>query len=134
MGMHNFGERRWRTGIIDDIRSQTDQNTRIIGDFTKMVRLVPVAEKMHQYMVDKKDQNWQTHFEVLVENSDFPELNEIDPVVPKIQLACAEFANDAKGFKRNTLQTRLFETGDNYYLGKSGNGSILSSFALLCSS
>jgi len=77
MGMHNFGERRWKTGIIDDVRSLTDQNTRIIGDFTKMVRVVPIAEIMHDYMTDKKDQNWQIHFDMLVENSSFPELNDI---------------------------------------------------------
>ena len=46
MGMHNFGEKRWGSGIVDDIRSQTDQNTRIIGDFTKMVRAAPVTKKM----------------------------------------------------------------------------------------
>lgn len=117
MGMHNFGERRWRTGIIDDIRSQTDQNTRIIGDFTKMVRLAPVTKKMLEYMTNEKDANWQTHFNMLIENSDFPELNEIDPIVPKIQLACAELADAALAFKRKTVQTRFFETGDNFYLG-----------------
>ena len=84
-----------------------------------MVRLVPVAQKMLEYMTDKKDANWQVHFNMLVENSSFPELNEIDPVVPKIQLACAELADVASGFKRKTVQTRFFETGDNYYLGKS---------------
>jgi hypothetical protein len=117
MGMHNFGERRWKNGIVDDVRSQTDQNTRIIGDFTKMVRIVPVAQKMLEYMTDTNDRNWQTHFHMQVEHSDFPELNEIDPVVPKIQLACEEFAESAKSFKRKTVQTRFFETGDNYYLG-----------------
>ena len=34
--MHNFGEKRWRDGIIDDIRSQTEPNTRVVGDFTKV--------------------------------------------------------------------------------------------------
>ena len=63
MGMHNFGEKRWGSGILDDIRSQTDQNTRIIGDFTKMVRLTPVTKKMLTYMTDKKDKNWQMHFQ-----------------------------------------------------------------------
>ena len=38
MGMHNFGERRWRNGIIDDIRSQTDQNTRIIGESPRYLK------------------------------------------------------------------------------------------------
>jgi hypothetical protein len=116
MGMHNFGEKRWGSGILDDIRSQNDRNTRIIGDFTKMVRSAPVARKMHEYVTDKKDRNWQIHFAQLVEKSDFPELQS---VVPKIQYACAQLASAASTFKRTTLQTRFFETGDNYYLGKS---------------
>jgi hypothetical protein len=118
MGMHNFGEKRWGSGILDDIRSQNDQNTRIVGDFTKMVRSAPVARKMLEYMTDPKDKNWPIHFNRLIEDSDFPELNEFDPIVPKIQTACQALVKAAKTFKRQTLQTRFFETGDNYYLGK----------------
>jgi hypothetical protein len=116
MGMHNFGEKRWGAGIIDDIRSQTDQNTRIIGDFTKMVRLALIAKKMYEYVTDKKDRDWQIHFNRLVETSDFPEL---EPIVPKIQRACSWLAKASSTFQKRTLQTRFFETGDNYYLGKS---------------
>jgi hypothetical protein len=118
MGMHNFGEKRWGVGLLDDIRSQTDQNTRIVGDFTKMVRAAPAAQKMYEYMSDEKDRNWQIHFEQLAIDAGFPELNDLDPIVPKIKQACAELANAAPGFKRKTLQTRFFETGDNYYLGE----------------
>lgn len=125
MGMHNFGERRWKTGIIDDVRSLTDQNTRIVGDFTKMLRVLPIAEKMYQEI--SEDHNWQTHFDMLIENSPFPELNELDSVVSKIQLACFEFADDAKNFRRDTVQTRFFETGDNFYLGESISGICYSS-------
>jgi hypothetical protein len=117
MGMHNFGEKRWGNGIIDDIRSQTDQNTRIIGDFTKMVRSAPIAQFMFNAIIDKKDKNWQTHFNKLVEDSAFPDLNEFDPIIPKIQKACEDLASRTPGFRRQTLQTRFFETGDNYYLG-----------------
>eukprot|EP00957_Ditylum_brightwellii_P188343 14338185-Ditylum_brightwellii.AAC.1 len=35
MGMHNFGETRFGKGLIADFRSQTEQNTRVVGDFTK---------------------------------------------------------------------------------------------------
>jgi hypothetical protein len=56
---------------------------------------------------------------MLVETSDFSELNEFEPIVPKIQRACAELAKASSTFKKKTLQTRFFETGDNYYLGKS---------------
>ena len=115
LGMHNFGEKRWRPGIVDDVRSLSDQNTRIVSDFTKMVRLVPVAQKMLEYMTDKKDQNWQLHFKSLVENTDYMAIH--NEIVPKIQQACFELVNSAPKFKRGTLQTRFFETGDNYYLG-----------------
>jgi hypothetical protein len=118
MGMHNFGERRWKNGILDDFRSQNDQNTRIIGDFTKMVRSKPVADKMLEYMTDKVNRDWQLLFESLVAESEFPELNTLDPVVTKIQRACRWFAMNVGDFRRKTLQTRFFETGDNYYLGE----------------
>jgi hypothetical protein len=72
---------------------------------------------MLEYMTDPKDKNWQIHFNRLIQDSDFPELNEFDPIVPKIQTACQALAKAAKTFKRQTLQTRFFETGDNYYLG-----------------
>lgn len=34
--MHNFGEKRFGDGLVDDIRSQTEPNTRVVGDFTKV--------------------------------------------------------------------------------------------------
>jgi hypothetical protein len=80
--MHNFGEKRWGVGIVDDIRSQNDQNTRIVGDFTKMVRSAPIAQRMFKSM--SEDPDWTSHFDNLVLNSPFPELNEFDPVVPKL--------------------------------------------------
>lgn len=116
--MHNFGERRWRSGIIDDIRSQTDQNTRIIGDFTKFVRSTLVMQKMLQLMTDDRDQNWQLHFSALITKAGFAGMSGYDNVVPKIQQACAELAKAAPTFRRQTLQTRFFETGDVFYLGK----------------
>jgi len=121
MGMHNFGNKRWGAGLIDDIRSQTDQNTRVVGDFTKMVRSPPIVERMWKSMTDKKDNNWQRHFNKLVDESEFAELNVLGPIVPKIQRACRELADEAPTFRRQTLQTRFFETGDNYYLGMEFN-------------
>jgi hypothetical protein len=114
MGMHNFGETRWGRGILDDIRSTTDQNTRIIGDFTKMVRQVPVAQLMYDLM---KGENWQAHFKNVLAESKFSELDSMDPIVPKMVAATEWHANQAHTFRRQTLQTRFFETGDNYYLG-----------------
>ena len=115
LGMHNFGEKRWGNGIIDDVRSLNDQNTRIIGDFTKMVRTAPIVELMREII--KQDTDWILHFNSLVSNSHFPELNRLDPVVPKIVCACEWLAENARRFRRSTLQTRFFEVGDNFYLG-----------------
>jgi hypothetical protein len=115
LGMHNFGEKRWGSGIIDDIRSLNDQNTRIIGDFTKMVRTAPIVELMREIV--KTDNNWSLHFNAVVANSVYPELNRSDPVVPKIVSACEWLAENARRFRRSTLQTRFFEVGDNFYLG-----------------
>jgi hypothetical protein len=114
MGMHNFGEKRWRENILDDFRSTNDQNTRIIGDFTKMVRQPRIAEEMEVLM---NTENWQIHFTELVEDSKFRSLNEKDPIVPKILEAVKVHAKNATTYRRQTLQTRFFETGDNYYLG-----------------
>jgi hypothetical protein len=113
--MHNFGEKRWGNGIIDDVRSLNDQNTRIIGDFTKMVRTAPIVELMREII--KNDTDWISHFNALVASSLFPELNRLDPVVPKIACACEWLAENARRFRRSTLQTRFFEVGDNFYLG-----------------
>jgi hypothetical protein len=114
MNMHNFGETRWGSGLLDDFRSKNDQNTRIIGDFTKMVRQPPIAKYMYVLI---KLENWQEHFNRLVKESKFPELNELDPIIPRLEEAVRWHAENAKNFKRQTLQTRFFETGDNYYLG-----------------
>ncbi len=114
MGMHNFGEKRFGNGLLDDFRSTNDQNTRIIGDFTKMVRQPRIAERMLELI---KTDNWRIHFCKLVDDSKFPSLNELDPIVPKLRVALQWHANNARKFKRQTLQTRFFETGDNFYLG-----------------
>ena len=117
MQMHNFGEKRWGSGLLDDFRSTNDQNTRIVGDFTKMVKSAPIATYMYELMTNEKDTNWQAHFMKLVADSPFSELNQIDSVVPKIKAGCKNLAEIASGFRRQSLQTRFFETGDNYYLG-----------------
>lgn len=109
MGMHNFGEKRWGSGIVDDIRSFNDQNTRIVGDFTKMVRVPPIMSKMFQLV--SEDSDWQIHFERIILDSAFPELQEFDPIIPKIIQSCEWLAENSKTFRRQTLQTRFFETG-----------------------
>jgi len=109
MGMHNFGEKRWGKGLIDDIRSHSDQNTRIIGDFTKSVALMPIIGRMHRKL--DKDPIWKYHFEHLAESLK-------DKVQPLHKVLLAEMGKLCQTkFKRERLQTRFFELGNNYYLG-----------------
>ena len=37
MLMHNFGEKRFEDGFVDDLRSLKDQNTRLVGTFDSFV-------------------------------------------------------------------------------------------------
>jgi len=119
MGMHNFGEKRWGSGVQDDLRSLNDQNTRIVGDFTKHVRVPRIFEEMHNMV--STDPDWQAHFEQLPAQSGFMELNDFDPVLPKLIRSCDWLVENAASFRRQTLQTRFFETGDMFYLGMEFN-------------
>jgi hypothetical protein len=109
MGMHNFGEKRWGSGLIDDLRSINDQNTRIVGDFTKMVRVPSVMSTMAR--IAAEDENWEAHWKHIVSRYGFPELDDMHPTFPQLVHACSALAVDSKYFRRQTLQTRFFETG-----------------------
>lgn len=112
MGMHNFGTRRWKTGIIDDIRSPTDQNTRVIGDFTKTVNSKLITEKM-AYFIDN-DMNWKMHLQKLVDEMGYKD------DLPSIGSLLGAYVHELMKmapYHRSHLQTRFFETGDNFYLG-----------------
>ena len=107
-----------------DIRSQNDQNTRIIGDFTKMVRLVPIMKKMHEII--SSDKNWKAQFKAILSSSASNE-TKLVPLVARIERACKWQAQNATKARRQSLQCRFFETGDQFYLGKVFNfGSCLS--------
>jgi len=114
LGMHNFGSKRWGEGIIDDIRSQSDQNTRIIGDFTKNVKTSLIAERMHKFFTRPKDENWRAHFATFVSDSQF-DIGE--PITDLLTTALKEYAKIGQDCRRPFLQTRFFETGDFFYLG-----------------
>jgi len=61
--MHNFGDKRWREGLVDDICSQNEQNTKIVGDSTKSVRAVPIVQEMFNILADGPRMNdWTIHF------------------------------------------------------------------------
>jgi len=114
LGMHNFGSKRWGEGIIDDIRSQSDQNTRIIGDFTKNVKTSLIAERMHSFFTRHEDDNWRKHFATFVSDSGFDIGDEIGPLLAD---ALKEYAKIGQDCRRPFLQTRFFETGDFFYIG-----------------
>lgn len=83
-GMHSFGEKRFGSGLLDDVRSVNDQNTRIIGDFTKMVRVTEFIRAMYEAV--RMDHNWALQFHHIVLNSKFAMLNEWDPIMPKVSM------------------------------------------------
>lgn len=114
MGMHNFGQQRWGSGLMDDIRSVNDQNTRIVGDFTKSVALVPCVDRMMEKLT--KDNVWIVHFDRV------PDEYEENVAGVASSLLQAVKTMRENGFVRQRLQTRFFELGDNYYLGKLAHG------------
>ena len=71
MGMHKFGNPRWGHGLVDDIRSAQDLNTRVVGDFTKNVNTARIADNMYETISSNE---WKLHIEHLVEESTFEEL------------------------------------------------------------
>jgi hypothetical protein len=112
MGMHNFGTRRWQSDIVDDFRSHTDQNTRVIGDFTKTVNSELIVKKMVEFV--KNDPDWKLNLEKIASDFDFKsELSDIHFLV----VAHSEVLYARRPYVRTHLQTRFFETGDNFYLG-----------------
>jgi hypothetical protein len=76
-----------------------------------MVRVNPITEGMLRTI--STDKNWQMHF-INIVGSVHPDVN---AVVPMIVRACEWLVNKSGTFRRQTLQTRFFETGDNFYLG-----------------
>lgn len=65
-----------------------------------------------------RDENWQAHFTRLLSNSTLVKSNAVVPTaISQLEKACKWLANNSKNFRRQTLQTRFFETGDNFYLG-----------------
>ena len=92
MGMHRFGQPRWGIHLIDDFRSIMDQNTRIIGDFTKSVHLRSIVMTMIKKL--KVNGHWNGHFG-----------HQTEALIAK----CEELKSCP--FVRNRLQTRFFELG-----------------------
>ena len=114
MIMHNFGEKRWGRGLVDDIRSHTDQNTRVVGDFTKNVSTSKIAEKMLDYLTgDKDSSDWKSHFNGICEKTVGEASPSKNSITTKFVKMLKEHKAIASGARRPYLQTRFFETGDN---------------------
>jgi len=109
LNMHNFGEKRWGDGIVNDIRSQTEQNTRVVGDFTKSVSVVPIVKEMIRLLSDnERTYDWKREFDDVLEDASDEILESLGKLNPS-------------KWRRQYLQTRFFETGDNFYLGMEFN-------------
>jgi hypothetical protein len=80
-----------------------------------MVRLVPIMEKMHEIV--SSDKNWKAQFETILSS---PVLKgaKLVPIISKIERACKWQAQNAPKVRRQSLQCRFFETGDQFYLGE----------------
>lgn len=115
MGMHNFGVRRFHNDFWDDVRSQSDLNTRLVGDFTKSVHNQMIVEKMEEKLC--KGRIWPLHFRNLVKDVANVPGSRSDRLVRVLQAKMDAFLVTAKdGLRRKRLQTRYFETGTNWYL------------------
>jgi len=82
---------------------------RIISDFTKMIRVLPIVRGMLDRI--HHDEDWKLHFSDMLDKGS---------EVQAMKTLLAGFENlyrKSSNFRRQTLQTRFFETGDNYYLG-----------------
>jgi hypothetical protein len=101
MGMHNFGEKRWGSGLIDDIRSQSNPNTRIVGDFTKSITVGHIVQTMKRKI--STDASWKSHLNKLPEISSAA----VGELADKIM------SIDSVTFRRQLVQTRFFELGNN---------------------
>ena len=80
-----------------------------------MVRVRPIVKGMLRTI--STDKNWQTQFSKIVAGSTIGDYVLPGSVIPIIVTACEWLVEKADDFHRKTLQTRFFETGDNFYLG-----------------
>jgi len=105
IGMHRTGNRRFETGWLDDLRSFSDENTRLIGDFTKSLRLISIVEQCSKKLTESPE--WREHFTVA---------SQLPGIVTELQEAFKNLCST--GFKRERLQIRMFELGETYYIGE----------------
>ena len=82
-----------------DIRSQTEQNTRVVGDFTKSVSVVPIVKEMIRLLTDnERTEDWKREFDDVMDDTSDKILDSLEKL-------------DPSKWRRQYLQTRFFETG-----------------------
>jgi hypothetical protein len=99
--MHRFGEKRFGSGLADDLRSHSNPNTRVVGDFTKSITLSPIVETMRKKL--SEDADWRAHVDQAL-----GAMNEGSSAVFDELLSF-----ERSSFQRHYLQTRFFELGNN---------------------
>jgi len=100
-------------GQFDRFNSSTVQHTRSIGDSMKMVRQTFIAEQMTELI---QTHQWQDHFKKIIEDSDFSSLNDKDSIGVKLTEAVNWHYDHSNEFRRQTLQMKISETTDNFYV------------------
>ncbi len=101
LNMHNFGEKRWGDGLIDDIRSQTEPNTRVVGDFTKSINVSPIVKEMKKILTEghQRREDFMKKFSDV--NANFGE--RVRKSLEDVKVST---------WRRTRLQVRFFETGE----------------------
>ena len=65
------------------------------------------------------DPDWRQHFIETLASSELKYRNRLTTILSKLERACQWQVTKSKSFRRQSLQCRFFETGDQFYLGKS---------------
>lgn len=109
--MHKAGNKRFGSGWWDDLRSFSDDNTRLIGDFTKSLRVISILEHCAKKLNNSEEWRGQLTTALLNSSSPMSFLALREAVSGKNGLR-------SMGFKRQRLQIRMFELGETYYIGE----------------
>ena len=112
--MHEMGNTRFGNTLQDDFRTAffDDDNMRLTGDFTKAIYSQPVAEEMNTLLATN---NWQSYLKNLIPGNN--DDGQKDSIMAAISEKTQELLNNAPDFFRKSSQSRVFSTGDNFYLG-----------------
>jgi len=109
--MHQMGVPRWKNHLVNDIRTIVEDNTRLIGDFTKVISTQKIAERM-KFHIESEDWRAASAMQLYPSNADAH-----SAIYPMLAKGVNEFFELSPRIFRQQVQGRVFETGDNSYLG-----------------